>query len=100
MRKVIISDNVHAKIAELEYYLTHELKLSEEAALKRSARLRNFISTLANPLADYGLCRFTRWRAQGWHCVTSGGWVFAYERFEEGVIVRDMAHGKTLPYAG
>jgi len=45
MREVIISCNVRQRIKELEYFLVDELKLSEEAALKRSRRMREFIAS-------------------------------------------------------
>ncbi len=97
MRKIIVADTVRAKIEELENYLQAEMKFSKYAARKRSDKMWNFLtSVLANPLADYGLCRFKRWRAKGWRCVTSEGWVFAYELFADGIIVRDMSHGKAL----
>ena len=95
MRNVIISDIVNQKIDELEYYLIDELKLSEEAAMKRSWRMRIFVASLSNP-ADYALCRFKRWRVLGYRCAVFEGWVFAYEIFDGGVIVRDMAHGASL----
>ena len=96
MRDVIISDVVLQKIEELECYLIDELKLSEEAALRRSQRMRTFIASLSNPV-DYALCRFKRWRMKGYHCVVfEKDWVFAYEIYENGVIIRDMAHTATL----
>lgn len=96
MRKVVISEVVSGKIEELEHFLIDELQLSEPAALKRSGRLRNFVLKLRNDTVDYRLCRFKRWRTLGYRCVQTGGWVFAYETFEDGIIVRDMAHGAAL----
>ena len=96
MRKVIISDKVRKKLEELECFLIDELKLSEEAALKRSKRMRVFTDSLSVP-ADYALCRFKRWRELGYRCaVFEKSWVFAYEIFDGGVIVRDMSHTATL----
>jgi hypothetical protein len=95
MRKVIISNNVLGKIEELEYFLIDELKLSEMDAKKRSARLRTLVNSLANP-GDYALCRLRKWRELGYRCALFEGWVFAYEILEEGVIIRDMSHGKLL----
>jgi hypothetical protein len=96
MREVIVSEVVKKKIEELECYLLDELKLSEEFALKRSQRMRYFVSSLRNP-ADYSLCRFQKWRDLGYRCaVFEKSWVFAYEIFEGGVIVRDMSHTTTL----
>ena len=96
MRKVIVSDLVRKKLEELEYFLIDELKLSEEFALKRSRRMRVLINSLCNP-ADYPLCRFKKWKVLGYRCVVfERDWVFAYEVFKNGVIVRDMAHTSTL----
>ena len=96
MRKVVISDIVYAKIASLNQYLTQEFQLSKEAAIFRIKRTEDFVKTLANP-ADYPLCRFKRWRTLGYRCaVFEKSWVFAYEIFDGGVIVRDMSHGTTL----
>jgi hypothetical protein len=58
--------------------------------------MEEFVGKLSLP-ADYALCRFKRWRALGYRCVTfEKSWVFAYEIVDGGVIVRDMAHAKTL----
>lgn len=96
MREVRISCLVKDKITELESYLIDELNLSEEAALRRSLRMRKFVRSFQNP-ADYPLCRFKRWRAMGYRCaVFEKDWVFAYEVFEDCVIVRDMSHTSTL----
>lgn len=96
MREVRISGLVRDKIADLESYLIDELKLSEEAALRRSARMRKFVRALSNA-ADYPLCRFKKWRILGYRCaVCEKDWIFAYEIFEDGIIVRDMSHTSLL----
>ena len=96
MRKVYISGVVLDKISELELFLKYELKFSKEAARNRSDRMRVFVDSLAFP-ADYALCRFKKWRDLGYHCaVFEKSWVFAYEIFDEGVIVRDMSHTAAL----
>ena len=96
MRKVIVSDIVREKLKDLECFLIDELKLSEEASLKRSRRMRLFVQSLSAP-ADYSLCRFKRWRVLGYRCaVFEKSWVFAYEIFEGGIIVRDMSHTSLL----
>jgi len=96
MRKVNISVTVLDKISELELFLKNELKFSKEAARKRSDRMRVFVASLAMP-ADYALCRFKKWRELGYRCaVFEKSWVFAYEIFDGGVIVRDMAHTTSL----
>jgi len=96
MREVNISNKVLRRLEELEYFLVDELKLSEEAALKRSRRMREFIASLANQ-ADYPLCRFKKWRELGYRCaVFEKSWIFAYEVFYGGVIVRDMSHTAIL----
>ena len=96
MRKVKISDNVLMKLDELTEYLIDEFKLPEDAAMRRIDRLLDFVYSLSNP-ADYALCRFKRWRVFGYRCaVFENSWVFAYEIFDDGVIVQDMAHGALL----
>ena len=96
MREVRISDLVRDKIAELESFLIDELKLSEEAALRRSARMRKFVHAFRNE-ADFPVCRFRKWQALGYRCaVCEKVWVFAYEIFEDGIIVRDMVHSSLL----
>jgi len=96
MRKVLISETVEDKLADLRVYLIAELNLSEEAAFNHSRRMRAFVYSLALP-ADYSLCRFKRWRDQGYRCaVFEKSWVFAYEIFDDGVIVREMSHTKLL----
>jgi len=96
MRKVNISDAVVERLEELEFFLIDELKLSEEAALKRSQRMREFVGSLTIPTA-YPLCRFSRWQLLGYRCaVFEKAWVFAYEIFTEGIIIRDMSHTAVL----
>jgi hypothetical protein len=96
MREVQVSGQVLDKISELEMYLQVELNFSKEAARKRSDKMRNFLNSLGNPV-DYALCRFKRWRALGYRGVVfEKSWIFAYEIIDDGVIVRDMAHGATL----
>ena len=96
MRKVVVSDTVLDKLTDLSTYLIYELKLSREAAKARTYRIDNFLSALGN-LADYPLCRFKRWRALGYRCaVFEKSWIFAYEIFDGGVIVRDMSHTAAL----
>ena len=95
MREVIISGIVQSRLAELEHYLVDDLKLSKEAALKRSQGMRTFITSLRYQ-ADYALCRFQKWRVLGYRCVVfEKSWVFAYEVIENGVIIRDMSHTAT-----
>ena len=96
MRKVIISDVVRDKLNDLECFLIDYLKLSEEAALKRSSRMRAFLRSLSSPV-DYSLCRFKRWSILGYRCAMfEKDWVFAYEVVPQGIIVRDMSHVKGL----
>jgi hypothetical protein len=92
MREVFISDVVMEKVADLRIHLVERLKLSQDAAHKRTDRIGNFLISLASE-ADYPLCRFRKWRRLGYRCaVFESDWVFAYEVFEDGVIVRDMSH--------
>ena len=96
MRKVVISNIAMDKISTLRIYLIEELKLSREAAYTRTDRIDNFLMSLANEV-DYSLCRFKKWRTLGYKCaVFENDWVFAYEVFEDGVIVRDMSHTSLL----
>ncbi len=96
MREVLVSDAVLDKVADLRIYLVEQLKLSWEAAHKRTDRIDGFIIALGNE-ADYPLCRFKKWQVLGYRCaVFEKDWVFAYEVFEDGVIVRDMSHTSLL----
>ena len=96
MREVVIANTVMAKIIDLRIYLVEQLKLSREAAHRRTDRIDTFLLALANK-ADYPLCRFKKWQALGYRCVVcEKDWVFAYEVFEDGVIVRDMSHTSLL----
>ena len=91
MREVRLSGLVRVKITELESYLVNELNLSEEAAMGRIARIREYLFAFRNAV-DYPLCRFKKWRVKGYRCaVFEKNWVFAYEIFEDGIIVRDMS---------
>lgn len=96
MRKIIVSKLVRDKIVDLESYLKDELMLSKEAALKRSDRMREFVSTLVHDV-DYPLCRFKKWCIKGYRCVVfEKDWFFAYEVVEEGVIIQDMSNTALL----
>ena len=93
---MLISDTVFDKVADLRIYLVEQLKLSRKAAHHRTNRIEDFLVSLSNA-GDYPLCRFKKWRALGYRCaVFEKDWVFAYEVFEEGVIVRDMSHTAVL----
>lgn len=92
MRKVAISGAVLEKVADLRAYLTDELKLSREAAHSRTNRIDAFLKSLTGA-ADYPLCRFKKWHRLGYRCaVFEKNWVFAYEVFDEGIIIQDMCH--------
>lgn len=95
MRKVVISDTVQNRIEELEVYLQREFRFSKPAARRRSERIREFMHSLQNP-GDYALCRSRKWCEFNYRCAPFEDWVFAYETFEDGVIVRDMAHGSMI----
>ena len=96
MRKVVISNSVIDKIGVLRDYLVSELKLSEDAAMRRIDRIGEFLSSLSAP-ADYPLCRFKKWCILGYRCaVFEKDWIFAYEIFSGGIIIRDMSHTSVL----
>jgi DNA polymerase IIIc chi subunit len=96
MREVEISDSVRNKITALESYLVDELKLSLDATLRITTRMRDFVRALQNEV-DYPRCRFKKWRKLSYRCaVFEKDWVFAYEVFDDGVIVRDMSHTSLL----
>jgi len=96
MRKVIVPYNLWNKIGEIKDYLIHDLKLSEMAAEARINRMEDFVASLSHN-ADYVLCRFKKWRELGYRCaVFEKSWVFAYEVFDGGVIIRDMSHTAIL----
>jgi hypothetical protein len=96
MREILISDPVMDMISDLRIYLVEQLKMSRKAANKRVDRIDGFLLSLANE-ADYPLCRFKKWQALGYRCaVFEKIWVFAYEIFEDGIIVRDMSHTSLL----
>jgi hypothetical protein len=96
MRKVLVADVVTDKVTNLRIYLIEELNLSWEAAHKRTDRIGDFLLSLTN-VVDYPLCRFKKWRKLGYRCaVFEKDWVFAYETFEDGIIVRDMSHASLL----
>ena len=96
MREVFISDTVMNKVSDLRIYLIEELKLSQEAAHKRIDRIDRFLSSLSGAV-DYPLCHFKKWCKLGYRCaVFEKNWVFAYEIFEGGIIIRDMSHTSLL----
>lgn len=96
MREVVISKTVQGKIEDLELFLKNTLKLSKEAARRRCCRMDELFESLAG-VADYPLCRFKKWQTLGYKCVVfEKDWIFAYEIFEDGVIVRDMSHTSLL----
>ncbi len=83
-------------VSDLRIYLIEELKMSRETTHKRTDRIDSFLLSLANK-TDYPLCRFKKWRILGYRCaVFEKDWIFAYEAFEGGVIIRDMSHTSLL----
>jgi len=96
MCEIIIPDNLWSKIGAIKSYLINELKLSEEAADNRINRMENFVMSFVIPTA-YPLCRFRKWRGLGYRCaVFERDWIFAYEVFDRGIIIRDLLHTATL----
>jgi hypothetical protein len=96
MRKVRISHIVWDKLETLTDYLVDELKLSEQAAMRRIDSMLIFLKSLNAP-ADHSLCRFKKWNVLGYRCITfEKTWVFAYEIIDNGVIVRDMENTALL----
>ena len=96
MREVIVSEHLWGKIAEVNNYLIDELKLSAEATEKRIRRMENFVMTFARSV-NHPPCRFKKWSALDYHCaVFEKDWIFAYEVFDDGVIVRDMSNAALL----
>lgn len=96
MREVVIADTVMDKVADLRIYLVEQLKMSREAAHRRTQRIGIFLQSLTTE-ADFPLCRFKKWQVVGYRCaVYEKDWVFAYEVFEDGIIVRDMSHTTLL----
>jgi hypothetical protein len=96
MCEIIIPDKLWSKIEAIKSYLISELKLSEEAAISRINRMENFVTSFAIPAA-YPLCRFKKWQKLGYRCaVFERDWVFAYEVFGNGIIIRDLMHTATL----
>ena len=88
VRNIIISKSVRDKI--------DDLKLSKDAARKRSDRMRKFVLSLAGDV-DFPRCRFKKWCVLGYRCaVFEKDWVFAYEVVREGIIIRDMANTALL----
>ncbi len=96
MFKVFVADLVWSKIEDLENYLIEDLQLSETAALQRIGRMRQFLKSIS-PVLRYPVCRFKLWCDLGYRCaVFEKSWVFAYEEFEDGIIIRDMSNTALL----
>jgi len=96
MCEIIIPNRLWNKIGAIKNHLINELKLSEEAAINRINRMEDFVTSFAIPTA-YPLCRFKKWRELGYRCaVFERDWIFAYEVFDNGIIVRDLVHTATL----
>jgi hypothetical protein len=96
MFNVQVSDNVLLKIVRLENYLLDELKLSETAALQRVERIHQFLKSMS-PVLRYPICRFKEWCELGYRCAAfEKSWIFAYEEFDEGIIIRDMSNTALL----
>ena len=96
MRTVKVSQNVEEEILNLRTFLIEEWNLSEEAAYKRVARMNSFLKSLGG-IVDYPLCRFKNWRELGYRCVPfEKNWIFAYEIYDNGIIIQDMSHTAIL----
>lgn len=96
MREVVISQTVLDKIDDLEQFLKTQLKMSKETARRRCDRMDRLFLSLGG-IADYPLCRFRKWQVLGYRCVPfEKDWIFAYEIFDDGIIIRDMSHAKLL----
>lgn len=94
-RSVVVSSLVRELLLELYVHLRYTLHLSKDAAKARMERLQAHTQTLRFSHSD-SLCRYRRWRDKGWYCTSCEAWVFAYEVFEDGVIIHDMRHSSVL----
>ncbi len=96
MRNVIISAPVTQKMTLLAYYLTDEQKLSAYAVIKYMDRMNTFLSSLSAPV-NHPKCRFEEWIMLEYRCaIFEKEWIFVYEEFDDGVLIRDLRHTKTM----
>jgi hypothetical protein len=57
MFNIFAADSIWEKIEDLENYPVDEMKLSEDAALRRTNRMRIFLKSIS-PIIRYPLCCF------------------------------------------
>jgi hypothetical protein len=58
--------------------------------------MQDFVTSFIIPTA-YPICRFKKWQDLGYRCaVFEKDWIFAYEVFDKGIIIRDLLHTTTL----
>jgi len=95
MKPVEIADNVLERLDELFNYIVNEYKMPETA--------HNYIEEINEFLQELGgrfalvKCRRKKWSEKGYHCaVFNHRWIFAYQIYDDRVIIHDMEYAANI----
>jgi len=95
MKPVEIADNVLMRMDELFYHVVYEYK-APNTAHKYIEKINVFLKNLGGCFA-YAICRRKKWREKGYRCaVFNRRWIFAYQIYDDRVIVHDMEYAPNI----
>jgi len=95
MKPVEIDDNVMVRINELFIHIVNEFK-APATAHSYIEEINEFLQQLGSCFA-LAKCRRKKWRKKGYRCaVFDHRWVFAYQIYDDRVIIHDMEYAANI----
>ena len=95
MKPVEVSDKVMKQLDELFHHIANEF-MAPDTAHNYIERINEFLQQLGGCFA-LAKCRRRKWREAGYLCaVFNHCWIFAYQIYDDRVIVHDMEYAPNI----
>jgi len=95
MKPVEVSDNVMIRINELFNHIVDKYK-APDTAHRYIEEIHEFLRKLGGCFA-LAVCRRKKWREKGYRCaVFNHCWIFAYQIYDDRVIIHDMEYAPNI----
>jgi hypothetical protein len=95
MKRVEVASNVMERLDELFNYIVNEYK-APDTACNYIEEINEFLQKLGSRIA-LAKCRRKKWREKGYRCaVFKYCWIFAYQIYDDRVIVHDMEYAPNI----
>ena len=95
IKPVEISDYVIERMNELFNHIVNEYK-APETAHRYIEEIHEFLRKLGGSFA-LAICRRKKWREKGYRCaVFKRCWIFAYQIYDDRVIIHDMEYAPNI----